>query len=82
MRGVNQSPHSKGLCGCELNTTHTAVLTHAEREAHIKELLGYNSGGHQAMTGYVQKASSWETPKDHGEISEKKTRNKWTYLLQ
>jgi len=49
------------------------VLTHAGREACIEEHLGYNSGDHQAMTGYVEKTSSCETPKDDDEMSEKES---------
>ena len=73
MGGVNQSSHSDRPSGGESNTAHTAVLTHAERETRIKELVGYNSSGHQAMTGYVQTTCSGETPKDNDEMSEKES---------
>ena len=75
MEGVNQSSRSERPSSGESNTVtaHTAVLTHAEREARIKELVGYNSSGHQAMTGYVQTTCSGETPKDNDEMSEKES---------
>ena len=75
MEGVNQSSRSERPSSGESNTVtaHTAVLTQAEREARINELLGYNSSGHQVMTEYVQKTFSGETAKDNDEMSEKES---------
>ena len=71
MGGVNQSTHSERSSGGESNLSHAAVLAHAEREARIKELLGYNTGGYKAMSGTVQRTSCDETPRDDDVMSEK-----------
>ena len=70
MGGNIQSMHSERPSGGDSSVSNVALLTHAEREARIKEILGQNCDRYKAMTGKVQKISCDETPKDDDGMGE------------
>ena len=87
MGGANQH-HDPSLGGAsgEGHVSHSAMLTHAERAASIKEMLESDSGGFQvqAMSGQVliqSTADSAETSKDDDEIMSENEGSQQTNLF-